>query len=62
MALAQFLSTHPNVGPATLHIIAQSHPALLQVEQVLYPGLPSHKNHDVAKREMRMYGACIVSR
>jgi cystathionine beta-lyase/cystathionine gamma-synthase len=33
-----------------------SHPA---VEQVLYPGLPGHPGHDVARRQMRDFGAMI---
>ena len=34
----------------------QQHP---QVEQVYYPGLESHPNHDVAKRQMRGYGGML---
>jgi cystathionine gamma-synthase len=34
----------------------QQHP---QVEQVNYPGLESHPNHDVAKRQMRGYGGML---
>jgi cystathionine beta-lyase len=33
-----------------------SHP---KVEQVYYPGLPSHPNHDVAKKQMRGFGGMI---
>ena len=29
------------------------------VEQVLYPGLPSHPGHEIASRQMRDYGAMI---
>jgi len=34
----------------------QQHP---QIEQVNYPGLESHPNHDVAKRQMRGYGGML---
>ena len=34
----------------------ESHPF---VEQVLYPGLPSHPNHDVAARQMRRFGGML---
>jgi cystathionine gamma-synthase len=34
----------------------QAHP---QVEQVNYPGLVTHPNHDVAKRQMRGYGGML---
>ena len=30
-----------------------------EVEQVLYPGLPTHPNHDVAKAEMTMFGGMM---
>jgi cystathionine gamma-synthase len=29
------------------------------VEQVLYPGLPSHPGHEIAKRQMRDFGGMI---
>ena len=34
----------------------QAHPA---VEKVLYPGLPEHRNHDVAARQMRRFGGMV---
>jgi cystathionine gamma-synthase len=34
----------------------ESHPA---VERVLYPGLPSHPGHEVARRQMRDYGGMV---
>jgi cystathionine gamma-synthase len=34
----------------------QQHP---QIEQVNYPGLESHPNHNVAKRQMRGYGGML---
>lgn len=34
----------------------QAHPA---VEQVIYPGLPSHPQHDLAKRQMHGFGGII---
>lgn len=41
MALARFLSTHP------------------QVEKVYYPGLETHPQHDLAKRQQRGFGAML---
>ena len=41
LALAGFLSTHPNVT------------------RVLYPGLPSHPQHDLARRQMRGFGGML---
>jgi cystathionine gamma-synthase len=29
------------------------------IDQVFYPGLPQHENHDVAKRQMRGYGGML---
>jgi cystathionine gamma-synthase len=37
----------------------QQHPA---VEAVLYPGLPSHPNHDVAARQMSGFGGMVSVR
>ncbi|GAA1900146.1 cystathionine gamma-synthase [Lapillicoccus jejuensis] len=34
----------------------QAHPA---VEKVLYPGLPEHRHHDVAARQMRRFGGMV---
>ncbi len=34
----------------------QSHP---KVKDVFYPGLPTHKNHEIAKAQMRGYGAML---
>jgi cystathionine beta-lyase/cystathionine gamma-synthase len=35
----------------------ESHPA---IEQVFYPGLPSHPQHELAQRQMSGYGAVIA--
>lgn len=35
------------------------HPA---IAEVLYPGLPSHRNHDVAERQMRGFGGMVSAR
>lgn len=35
----------------------EAHPA---VEQVIYPGLPSHSQHDLAKRQMNGFGGMIT--
>ncbi|MGD8806564.1 MAG: PLP-dependent transferase, partial [Chloroflexota bacterium] len=34
----------------------QGHP---QVERVFYPGLESHENHDIARRQMRGFGGVL---
>lgn len=34
----------------------KTHPA---IEQVFYPGFPEHKNHAIAKKQMRMFGAMV---
>ena len=31
-----------------------------RVEKVIYPGLPSHPNHELAKKQMRAFGAVIT--
>lgn len=36
-----------------------AHPA---VSRVLYPGLPAHRNHDVAVRQMRLFGGLLSIR
>ena len=41
------------------HKIAQYLAARPEVEQVMYPGLPTHPNHDVAKAEMALYGGMM---
>lgn len=33
-----------------------------KVEQIFYPGLPEHKGHDIAKRQMRDFGGMISFR
>ena len=32
---------------------------ILQVERVLYPGLPSHPQHDIAKKQMKGFSGMI---
>lgn len=44
---------HNENGLALAEWLAQ-HPA---IERVYYPGLPSHPDHDVARRQMRGFGA-----
>jgi cystathionine gamma-synthase len=39
--------------------VAQALARMPRVEQVFYPGLPSHANHDVAKRQMRNFGGML---
>ncbi len=34
----------------------QEHP---NVDRIIYPGLPSHPNHDIAKRQMKDFGAMV---
>jgi cystathionine gamma-synthase len=45
-----------NQSAMTIARWLQQHP---QIEQVNYPGLESHPNHDVAKRQMRGYGGML---
>ena len=52
MKVAQYLETHPKVVNFVIKLL-QSHWFELQVERVLYPGLPSHPNHDIAKRLLK---------
>jgi cystathionine gamma-lyase len=37
----------------------ESHP---RIEGVIYPGLPSHPQHDLAKRQMRGFGGIVTAR
>jgi cystathionine gamma-synthase len=41
---------------AALAARLEAHP---RVERVHYPGLPSHREHDVAKRQMRGFGGVV---
>ena len=45
-----------NQSALTIAQWLQAHP---MIEQVNYPGLESHPNHDVAKRQMRGYGGML---
>lgn len=45
-----------NSNAMTIAEFLAGHPA---VEQVYYPGLPSHQNHDVAARQMRGFGGML---
>jgi cystathionine gamma-synthase len=45
-----------NRSAATIARWLQAHPA---VEQVNYPGLETHRHHDVAKRQMRGFGGVL---
>jgi cystathionine gamma-lyase len=60
-------------GLMTLEIRMQRHAANAQtlaeylevnphIEQVIYPGLPSHPNHDLAKQQQRGFGGMISFR
>ncbi|KAI9184106.1 cystathionine gamma-lyase cys3 [Blastocladiella emersonii ATCC 22665] len=62
-----------NRGLKTLHLrmerhghsalaIARALEASPYVDEVLYPGLPSHKQHELAKRQMRGFGGMISFR
>jgi cystathionine beta-lyase/cystathionine gamma-synthase len=53
--LAVRMRAHSENGMAVAQFLAE-HPA---VEQVIYPGLPSHPQHDLAKRQMRGFGGMI---
>lgn len=47
---------HNENGQAVAEFLA-SHP---RIEKVYYPGLPSHRDHEVAKRTMRGFGGLIT--
>ena len=54
--LAVRMAQH-NVNGQTLAEFLQTHP---KVKQVLYPGLPSHPQHELAKRQMRGFGGMVA--
>jgi cystathionine gamma-lyase/cystathionine beta-lyase/cystathionine gamma-lyase/homocysteine desulfhydrase len=54
--LAVRMAQH-NVNGQALAEFLQGHP---KVKQVLYPGLPSHPQHELAKRQMRGFGGMIA--
>jgi cystathionine beta-lyase/cystathionine gamma-synthase len=54
--LAVRMAQHNANGLALAEFLA-SHP---KVKQVLYPGLPSHPQHELAKRQMRGFGGMIA--
>jgi len=35
-------------------------PWLEKVEKVIYPGLPSHPQHELAKRQMKGFGGIVT--
>jgi cystathionine gamma-synthase len=53
--LAVRMDRHCDNAKAVVDLLVD-HPA---VEQVLWPGLPGHPGHDVAKRQMRDYGGMV---
>jgi cystathionine beta-lyase/cystathionine gamma-synthase len=53
--LALRMRAHSENGLAVARFLSE-HPA---VEQVIYPGLPSHPQHELAKRQMRGFGGMI---
>ncbi|MEN9937662.1 MAG: hypothetical protein RLZZ387_4241 [Chloroflexota bacterium] len=53
--LAVRMRQHGENGLAVAQFLEQ-HPA---VEQVIYPGLPSHPQHELAKRQMRGFGGMV---
>ena len=54
--LAVRMAQH-NLNGQALAEFLQGHP---KVKQVLYPGLPSHPQHELAKRQMRGFGGMIA--
>jgi cystathionine beta-lyase/cystathionine gamma-synthase len=54
--LAVRMAQHNANGQALAEFL-ESHP---KVKQVLYPGLPSHPQHELAKRQMRGFGGMIA--
>ena len=53
--LAVRMDRHCDNARAVVELLV-SHPA---VERVLWPGLPDHPGHDVAKRQMRDFGGMV---
>jgi cystathionine gamma-synthase len=53
--LAVRMRAHSENGMAVARFLEQ-HPA---VEQVIYPGLPSHPQHELAQRQMRGFGGMV---
>ena len=53
--LAVRMAQHNTNGLALAEFLA-SHP---KVQQVLYPGLPSHPQHELAKRQMNGFGGML---
>lgn len=53
--LAVRMEQHDRNGMAVAKFLA-AHP---KVKRVLYPGLPSHPQHEIAKRQQRSFGAMI---
>jgi cystathionine beta-lyase/cystathionine gamma-synthase len=53
--LALRMAQH-NINGMALAEFLVGHPA---VKQVLYPGLPTHPQHDLAKRQMRGFGGML---
>ena len=54
--LAVRMAQH-NVNGQAIAEYLQSHP---KVKQVLYPGLPDHPQHDLARRQMRGFGGMVT--
>jgi cystathionine gamma-lyase/cystathionine beta-lyase/cystathionine gamma-lyase/homocysteine desulfhydrase len=54
--LAVRMAQHNANGQALAEFLA-THP---RVRQVIYPGLPSHPQHDLAKRQMRGFGGMVT--
>jgi cystathionine beta-lyase/cystathionine gamma-synthase len=54
--LAVRMAQH-NINGQALAEFLETHP---KVKQVLYPGLPSHPQHELAKRQMRGFGGMIA--
>ena len=52
------MQRHNENGQAVAEYLSR-HPA---VEEVLYPGLPTHPQHELAKRQMRGFGAVLGAR
>jgi cystathionine gamma-lyase len=49
------MQRHCENGKAVAEYLS-THP---KVDKVYYPGLPSHKNHDIAKKQMRSFGGMV---
>jgi cystathionine beta-lyase/cystathionine gamma-synthase len=56
---AKTLGVRVRQASASAQVLAERLAAHPQVERVYFPGLPSHPGHDIARRQMKGFGAMI---